>query len=117
MQWKIVDQILLFGPSATDLSSSGIPQMWLVDLQVTSHPADGRQWGEKKKSKNNEQNIFKENKQAQEGKVFFNSHQSHWKHLTTLETNEILFEAIAFLLEIQSAVGLFLLLLFISISN
>lgn len=47
-------------------------------------------------------------------RCFFNS---QWKHLTTLETNETLFEAIAFLLEIQLAVGLFLLLLFISISN
>lgn len=70
MQWKIVDQILLFGPSATDLSSSGIPQMWLVDLQVTSHPADGRQWGEKKKSKNNEQNVFKKISKLKKAKCF-----------------------------------------------
>lgn len=61
--------------------------------------------------------MLKKNKQAQESIVFFNGHRSQWKHLTALETNEILFEAIAFLLEIQSAVGLFLLLLFISISN
>lgn len=58
----------------------------------------------------------KKKRQAQrgEGKLFFNS---QWKHLTTLKRNETLFEAIAFLLEIQLAVGLFLLLLFISISN
>jgi len=49
---------------------------------------------------------------AHEGKVVFNSQQSPWKHLTSLETDETLFEAIAFLLEIQSAVGLFLLSLF-----
>lgn len=52
-----------------------------------------------------------------EGKLFFKSQRSRWKHLTTLDTNETLFEAIAFLLEIQLAVGLFLLLPFISISN
>lgn len=46
--------------------------------------------------------------------VLFNSQQ---KHLTALETNETLFEAIAFLFEIQLSVGLFLPLLFISISN
>lgn len=49
--------------------------------------------------------------------VLFNSQQSQWKHLTSLETNETLFEAIAFLFEIQLAVGLFLPLLFISTSN
>lgn len=49
--------------------------------------------------------------------VLFNSQQSQWKHLTALETNETLFEAIAFLFEIQLAVGLFLPLLFISTSN
>lgn len=49
--------------------------------------------------------------------LLFNSQQSQWKHLATLEANETLFEAIAFLLEIQSAGGLFLMLLFISISN
>lgn len=49
--------------------------------------------------------------------VLFNSQQSQQKHLTALETNETLFEAIAFLFEIQLSVGLFLPLLFISISN
>lgn len=48
---------------------------------------------------------------------FFNSQPRQRKHLNTLETNRTLFEAIAFLLKIQLAVGLFLLLLFISISN
>lgn len=78
----------------------------MVDLQVTSHHADSRQRGGKKKNKNNKLNV-----KATEGSVFNRAGG------TTLETNEALFEAIAFLLEIQSAVGSFLLLLFISISN
>lgn len=40
-------------------------------------------------------------------RCFFNSQQTSWNHLTTLETNETLFEAIAFLLEIRLAVGCF----------
>lgn len=55
----------------------------------------------KKKKKNGELNEEKASR--------FSNRQ------TTLETN--VFETIAFLLEIQLAVGLFLLLLFISISN
>lgn len=63
VQRKIADQTLLLGPSDTNLSSSGILQLWLVDLQVASHHAD-RQWGEKKKNKNNKQNVSKKKKTA-----------------------------------------------------
>lgn len=115
MHWEPADQILRPGPTDMNLSSGGIPQLWLLDLQVRSHHADSRQWEGKKKSKNNKQNVSDiENLWRECG---FNSQQSPWKHLTTMGTNETLFGAIAFLLEIESAVGLLLLLLFIFISN
>lgn len=46
---KIADQILLLGPSDTNLSSGGILWLWLVDLQVASHHTDSRQWGGKRR--------------------------------------------------------------------
>lgn len=49
MRWKIADQILMLGPSDSNLLSSGIPQLWLVDLQVTNHHADSRHWGERRR--------------------------------------------------------------------
>lgn len=70
--------------------------------------------GEKRRRGTTTNKISQKKCQAQhgEGKCFLQQRQ--WKHLTTLEMS---FEAVAFLLEIQLAVGLFLLLLFISISN